>query len=378
MNQKEIGELRRRLVTDKNRITKIYGCFFNQKKEVVSYLEESVALMPQTEAERYFALFKKCLSGTPDKNLVSVEFSTKQVMEGEEHKLLTALRDSSLSDGEKREALFRKIIDKAPASDTPTLILLAYDVYDVPYKSTDEIVQEDSSETQFRYFLCAICPVKESKTELGYVSDEKAFHNCTFPQTVGAPDYGFLFPSFDDRAANIYNVLFYTHDTDTVPQELIDGLFKTEVPMAAGEQKETFRTVLAESLEEDCSFDVLQTVHEQIREAIEQHKESKDPEPLDFGVLDVTRILEDSGVPENRIERFKENCDREFGENAALKPGNLINTKKFELETPQVKITVTPEFSYTIETRVIDGRKYVLVPADQGVVINGINVNIKE
>ena len=378
MNQKEIGELRRRLVIDKNRITKIYGCFYNQKKEIVSHLEESVALMPQTEAERYLALLKKCLSGTPDKNLVPIEFTTQQVVDSPEHKLLTALRDSTLSDSEKREELFQKIIDAAPITDSPVLILLAYDVYDVPYKGTDGITQTDHSETQFRYFLCALCPVKESKTELGYVADEKSFRNCTFPQTVAAPEYGFLFPAFDDRAANIYNALFYTRDTETVPDTLIDALFRSEIPMSAGEQKETFKTVLAESLEEDCSFDVLQSVHEQIREAIEQHRESKDPEPLDFGVSDVTRILEDSGIPEKRIERFKENCDREFGENAALKPGNLINVKKFEMETPQVRITVTPDFSYTVETRVIDGRKYVLIPADQGVSINGINVNITD
>lgn len=378
MNAKEIGELRRRMATDKNRITKIYGCFVNQKKEIISTVEQSVALMPQSEAERYFALLKKCLSGTVDKNLISLEFSTQQVVDSPEHRLLMELRDGALADEEKRTALYQKIIEAEPVTETPYLILLAYDAYDVPYKGTDEIVQEDSSETVFRYFLCGICPVKESKTELGYVVDEKSFHNCTFPQTVAAPEYGFLFPCFDDRATNIYNVLLYSRSTETSPQKLIDSLFQTEIPLSPIEQKETFQSVLADSLQEDCQFDVLQTVHEQIREAIEQHKESRDPEPLDFGVSDVTRILEDSGVPEEKVEQFRKSCDREFGDNAALKPGNLIDVKKFRLETPEVKITVSPDYSATIETRIIDGKKYILISADEGVVINGINVTIKE
>ena len=29
-----------------------------------------------------------------------------------------------------------------------------------------------------------------------------------------------------------------------------------------------------------------------------------------------------------------------------------------------------------VETRVIDGRKYLLIPADEGVEVNGINVSI--
>ena len=37
---------------------------------------------------------------------------------------------------------------------------------------------------------------------------------------------------------------------------------------------------------------------------------------------------------------------------------------------------MAPEYSYMIEARVIDGRRYILIPADDGVEINGIGVNI--
>ena len=47
-------------------------------------------------------------------------------------------------------------------------------------------------------------------------------------------------------------------------------------------------------------------------------------------------------------------------------------------EAPEVKISIAPENSYLIETRIIDGRKYLLIPADEGVEVNGIGVCIRE
>ena len=38
MNQKEIAELRRRFKPEKSAVSRIYGCYVNSKKEVISYL----------------------------------------------------------------------------------------------------------------------------------------------------------------------------------------------------------------------------------------------------------------------------------------------------------------------------------------------------
>ncbi len=376
MNQKEINEIRRRLALDKNCMGKVYGCFVNQTKEIISYIEEAPAILPQSEGERYMAILKKALSGSLGKNLIDIEFSTQQVMESEEHKLLMEIREN-IDDPEVREKLYQKMIP-AINLDCNYIILMGADKYDVPFKGTDELEVEDASESVFRYFVCSVCPVNESKTELGFVTSENAFHNCTFPQTVAAPAMGFMFPSFDDRATNIYNAVFYTKDTDMMEEELITSLFNTEIPMSAGEQKVTFQEVLTETLEEDCSFDIIQAVHEQICERIVEHKESKDPAPLEIETREVADILENSGVPKEKVEVFKEKVKKQFGEDKPLKPKNIIDDKKFEVVTPQVKISVAPEFSYLVETRVIDGRKYLMIPADEAVEVNGVTVKITE
>lgn len=88
MNQKEVSELRRRFRLERSAISKIYGCYVNgSSREIISYIDESLGLLPQEDAEKYLALLKKALSGKLGKNLVDVVFSTEQVMHSEEHKL---------------------------------------------------------------------------------------------------------------------------------------------------------------------------------------------------------------------------------------------------------------------------------------------------
>ena len=41
MNQKEINELRRRFRPEKSAISRVYGCYVNSSKEIVSDLDES-------------------------------------------------------------------------------------------------------------------------------------------------------------------------------------------------------------------------------------------------------------------------------------------------------------------------------------------------
>lgn len=378
MNQKELNEIRRRMAPNKSNVSKIYGCYVNSNKEIISYLEESLGIMPELETEKYMVFLKKSLSGSLGKNLIDIVFSTQQVLDSDEHRLLTSLTSSALKDTAAREQFYQKVIQSLDMEDSNYLILLASDAYDVPYRGKDDEIQADASDTVFKYIICAVCPVRDGKPELGYFSGENEFHGYATNQIVAPPELGFMFPTFDDRTANIYNALFYSKNTAQIHHEFIDAVFHTKAPMSAGEQKETFQSVLADSLEDGCSYDVIQAVHEQIRERIERHKENKDPDSLDITVSEVGRILQSNGVPEERIQAFQEKCGEEFGDGAALNPCNIIDTSRFELVTPQVKISVDPEYSYMVETKIIDGKKYILIPADEGVEVNGVDVKISK
>ena len=47
-----------------------------------------------------------------------------------------------------------------------------------------------------------------------------------------------------------------------------------------------------------------------------------------------------------------------------------------EVCTPDVVIKVSPERSDLVDTRVIDGVKYILIRADEGVELNGVDIRI--
>ena len=374
MNQKELSEIRRRIQPERNSIRHIYGCYVNGSREIISYIDESLGLLSKEEGEKYLALLKKSLSGALGKNLLDISFETKQVMDSEEHRLLSALRKSELEDAELRDSFYKCVIDSVDMEDSNYLILMAHDAYDVPHHGKDG--EPSDSGDVFKYILCCVCPVKTGKSELGYCPDEQRFHSAAANQIVSAPELGFMFPTFDDRCANIYNALFYSRNTMEIHQSFIDAVFRTQVPMSAGRQRETFSQVLTEALDGACPFDVAQSVHEQLSERIALHKESRDPEPLTVSPEELDGILENSGLGPEQLESFHAKCQEQFGEDARLSPANLVDSRRMEISTPEVKVTVDPKHGYLVEKRVIDGKKYILISADAGVEINGINVSM--
>lgn len=375
MNEKEVSEIRRRFRPEKNNITKIRGCYVNKNKEVISEFQQSLALMPEDESEKFLSILKKTLSGTLEKNLLGIDFSTRQVIDSEEHRLLMTLRESSLQDETAIHTLYEKIIHTV-SFDENYVILLTYDTYDVPYRSKDGERQDDASSEVYSYVLCSICPVKMTKPALGYFVNENTFHNCTLDWIVSPPELGFLFPAFDDRSANIYSALYYTRDISDTHSNFADSVFHCDIPMPAAEQKETFQTILCGSLAEECSFETVQAVHEQLAGMIAEHKESKADTPLTISKNNVVQILQAQGVSEPRIEEFRQQFDEQFGAEQTISPKNIVDTKQIMVTAPDIKIQVNSERDDLVETRVINGIKYILIRAEAGIEVNGIPVHI--
>lgn len=377
MIDKEIGEIRRHLRRDRSAITHLYGCYVNDNKEIITSFRQSTALMPENESDKYFALLRRTLSGGLGRNLIDLSFKTSQVAGSPEHKLLMDLRECKLQDEELLATFFQKIIDSVVLEGS-YLILLGCDSYDVPFKGKDDIASRDQSDEVYTYLICTICPVKQTKANLHYVPEEKLFHDGAMNQMVSSPALGFLFPAFNDRATDIYSALYYTHDISVSQDTLIEALFNVPVPQPAAEQKKTFEALLTTSLGEECSLDVVQTVHDQISQRIELHKEAKVPEPLLIGKEEVKEVLASCHVSDAAMAKFSVSYDEAFGFEADLHPKNIIDNKHFELKTPDVVIKVDPARSDLIETRVIGGVKYIMICADEDVEVNGVSISIQD
>ncbi len=377
MNTKEIGEIRRHLRRDRSNITKLYGVYVNDKQEIISQFSRSVGLMSENEGEKYFALLKRTLSGSIGKNLIDICFKTSQVASSEEHGLLMDLRKCRCENEELRTKFMEKVIGSV-SLDSPYLIMLGCDSYDVPFKSKDGDTQSDNSDETFVFLTCAICPVKQTQPKLHYVPEEKLFQDGGMLNIVSAPELGFLFPAFDNRATNIYNALYYTHSPKLSHENFVDAIFNTRIPKPAEEQKQSFQAILGSALGDECDLEVVQTVHEQLCQRIAMHKEARIPEALTVSKEEVKEVLGTCGISDAHLAKFSIDYDEAFGHDADVHPKNIINEKRFEITTPDVSIKVAPDRTDLIETRVIGGVKYILICAEENVEVNGVPIHIGE
>ena len=377
MNRIEISEIRRRLNPDKNSIDGIRGCYVDEKGQIISMFSHSLLTLPQEETEKYLSLFKKILSGVQGKNMVDIAFRPDQVADSEQHRLLTALRNTGLKVDQAVERFFRSVIDGLEIEGN-YLILLMHDSYDIPFKARDEYKSDEYSEEVFPYIICAVCPVKLTRPALCYCSEDKGFHERELDWVVSSPELGFMFPAYEDGGANIYSAVYYTRDPADSHEEFVNAIFDNEPPMPAEEQREIFEAILGDTLAEECSLEVVQSVHEELKERIEEKKLDRAAEPATISKREVSNLLQNCGVSEERVQAFEEKFDEEFGVTADLSAQNIVNVKQFQIKTPDVVVKVNPDRSDLVETRVIDGLRYILIRADEGVEVNGVHISIAD
>lgn len=374
MTDKELREIRRRFRPDKSSILSVKGCIVNTESTIVSRFNQPMAVCSAEESEKLLSIMKKSISGGLGTNLLDLEFSARQAMESDNHRLLMALRDSALKDEQALEAFYQRVIASVKFEGN-FAILLAHDNYDV-FSYTADGEKADSS-TVFSYIVCCVCPVKPLNTGLYFREFDSTFRSIDEHAILLAPELGFMFPAFDNRAANIYNTLYYTKDISDIHPAFIENIFGVELPMSAAEQKDNFDVCLKETLNEDCDLEVMRSVHDQISEMVKEHKDTKQEEPLYLTKTHLKTVLEYCGVAEEKLDSFSERFDEQFGANAHVAPKSIVDPKKFELVTPDVSIKVNPERTDLVSTQIINGVRYIMIRANEGVEVNGVNIDIK-
>ncbi len=372
MIKREISEIKRQFTPSSCSISRICGCYVDGEKNKKTQFREAFLSLPEEDMFKYFEILRKNLSGTLGRNLVNLEFPLEAEKEGGPHEFLLKLRNSRLQDDALLDAFYDKIIEAYDYVGN-YLILLIHDAYDIPGKTSDGLEMEDASDEVYSYILCSICPVDLSKPGLSYNELENSFQNRVRDWVVGMPELGFLFPAFNDRSTDLHGALYYSKDVNDLHDILIEQILGCPIPLPAGFQKESFQSIIEETLGDACSYETVKTIHENLNEMLEEHKDA--PEPLMLDKYQVRSLLEQSGVEEEHLENFDKTFDETAGERASIFASNIVNTRAFEVKTPDVIVRVNPDRADLIETREIDGRQCLVIAIDGGVEVNGIIVN---
>lgn len=371
MLKNEIAEIKK-LFTQKNcSITRICGCYVDGEKNKKMELKQAFLALPEEDMFKYFEILRKTLSGTVGKNLLTLDFPLATESEGGTQEFLLRLRDSKLKDDALLEEFYDKIIETYEYVGN-YLILIVHDVYDVPGKATDGMEMEDASDEVYEYILACICPVNLSKPGLSYNAVENTFQNRIRDWVVSVPETAFLFPAFNDRGADLHSTLYYSKDSEELKWEFVEQLLGCPLPLSAGGQKETFQTLVEETLGETCDIEVVKNIHEKLTEMVEEHKEEL--EPLRLSKNEVKTLFASGGVTNEKMNEFDRHYDEIAGEATSLLVNNVMNTRTFEVKTPDVVIKVNPDRTDLIETKNINGRQCLVIELGGNVEVNGITV----
>lgn len=75
------------------------------------------------------------------------------------------------------------------------------------------------------------------------------------------------------------------------------------------------------------------------------------------------------------MEVFEEEFEAIMGEQKTVLASNIADTRSFQVKTADVVVKVNPDRSDLIETREIDGRKCLVIPIDDHLEVNGIEIH---
>lgn len=375
MNKKEVTEIKKLFTKERCCLNRLCGCYVDADKNKVVQFKEAFLSLPEEEIYKYLDIFRKSLSGTLGKNLLNMEFPLEQEMGEGTQKSLMALRDSELKDDTMLDAFYDRIIETYYHPEN-YLILLVHGSYDIPMKTSDGLEMDDASDYIYNFVLCCLCPVTLSKAGLCYNAETNSIEDRIRDWLVDMPEQGFLFPAFQDRNTDIHRLLYYSKNTKELCPDITEQLLGCVQPIPAPQQKESFQTIIEDTLAEECVYDVVRNIHENLNEMIEEQKESG--EPLELDKMQVRKLLERSGAPEENLEQFEKQYDEEIGAQMTVMANNISDTRKFEVKTPQMTVKVSPEQAGLVETRMIDGVPCLVIPLTDEVEVNGIHVHLKD
>ena len=375
MNKKEVTEIKKLFTKERCCLNRLCGCYVDADKNKVVQFKEAFLSLPEEEIYKYLDIFRKSLSGTLGKNLLNMEFPLEQEMGEGTQKSLLALRDSELKDDAMLDAFYDRIIETYYHPEN-YLILLVHGSYDIPMKTSDGLEMDDASDYIYNFVLCCLCPVTLSKAGLCYNAETNSIEDRIRDWIVDMPEQGFLFPAFQDRNTDIHRLLYYSKNVKELCPDITEQLLGCVQPIPAPQQKESFQTIIEDTLGEECVYDVVRNIHENLNEMIEEQKENG--EPLELDKMQVRQLLERSGAPEENLEQFEKQYDEEIGAQMTVMANNISDTRKFEVKTPQMTVKVSPEQAGLVETRMIDGVPCLVIPLTDEVEVNGIHVHLKD
>lgn len=374
MNKSNVMEIKKTLKITPEflpSINTICTCFVNGNKEKLISNTEGTMSLDEEEIFKYIELLKGSLSGAIGKKLINLEFTSDETSKAAQDKLLN-IHQHMFQNAETRDEFFDLIINNL-AFDENYLIVVGHGIYDAPVKTSDGAKLEDETNT-YDFMITAICPVHSTKAGLTLDMENERMISSKQVQIVEAPVSGFLYPAFNDRETDIHSMLYFTKKPEEQHSEFIEALIGKTAPTSSAAQQHIFESILAEVTNDSAEFETIKELHGILSEKAEEAQMQS--ETVELGKEEIKAILQETGIPEEKLEDFDHIYERAGGnENTKFVAQNLMELDKFNVKAPDIEIKIKPDKTGLIQKRKVDGKNCIVVTLEGDIALNGIQVS---
>ena len=345
MRKNDLKELRKAASSDIFVIETMYTLYIDGENEIRYEEIRNPIQMEERELERHHDIIKQTIPTGIGKNV----FPTPIRSQNEELLALIAKPEWETADFDAfRESFKQHVYGKGAF-----YAVIAKISYSVPSKASDGAELEDGDE-MYDCIVCAACPAKLTPSALGFTG---IVEGLSRQWVIGKASFGFLYPSFNERAADYNEVMIKSKEPEN--DEFIRLFFdiaEEDRPIGA----KTQQRLLGELLERlDLGMDEVISV----TETLAQESAADEKEVIEK--VDLQYALSNANVRTDGLDEAYE----EIVGNKELIVENTLPSK-LKVQSDLCTITLPAEKGALLERRTIDGIEYILIPVDGAVIVN--------
>ncbi|UCZ55066.1 DUF4317 domain-containing protein [Bacillus shivajii] len=382
MNKKDIAHIRKQFKAN-NDLLKLHDIFtvyvMKESSEIYHHQSQPFEMLDQDQQELFFQNFKKTLTGQLDEKLFELKFQRNAADSSQ----LTLHQGLLSDDVEDWKAHMLRIVQKmltARQYEMDTVITFIRGEYFKPTKKRNDETEESGRDSVYThpFILCSINTTQDPKKELlfDYVGKEFKYNIVVDPIiNLKAPIGGFLFPCFNDHAADVNHILYSSGKANEPDYLFIEDVLNAEEMMTAAEDKIVFEEIVKNVTGDQLNTGTLSNVYEEIHRVIEENEEEDAPK-LDY--KDVGNVLKQSGVkdvePEQVETAFKKVINDDKYE---IKASNIMpkyTSKSIKIETKVANVSISPQDLSYVRQINFEGKRYLMIEVEEDTVIDGFTM----
>ena len=388
MNKKDIANIRKQFKLDNYllQIKEIFNVYVKKETgEIYHQISQPFQMLEHEAQELFLTNFKKVLSGHLDAKLFELKF--RRDVEGSTQTILfEGLRTDSPDEWQEN---MLQIVEKMFAHavyEFDTVVTFIRGEYRMATKKRDLESEQGGDDEVYssEFILCSLNKTDQPKKALlfDYIEKEFKSNNAVDPIiNLTAPLSGFLFPAFNENAADVNHILYYGGKVNQPDESFIEQVLNCEEIITAVEDKDSFEQILKLVMGDEVDSRVISNVYEEIDKIVQEYEENEDSDESESPMLDsrdIEHILEISGVEDvdtAKVEHaFKSVVDDEKHE---IKATNIL-PKAIKINTKVADLSISPKELKNMQYITYNGKRCLLIEIDEDVIVEGFKLETRQ